>query len=502
MIDFRKGYRERLLKSMGIADGKIPEGVTIDPSKVFPSAETSVNPLIHKHRGNFFQFNVSPTSFDLDPYFFFETNDYGITLRGGNTTDVNHKKDPLPSGNSRSVQAMVYKGPLYLSGWGYDICGLPVPEDKFPGRGRSFDMRAANNRSLWKTGPVDLRWDDDRKVWVGGPEVIEGKMLTALPAGDISSPATGSGIVYRGRNLIWNKFNILPNTGGLIKPDPFGGPSPYIKTNVQEAVLLTNRNNQVSLGVGDHFIAVKVNYEWRIMGAGGGGGAIVGKFKKINCSAPNITKTTVPPFELQSFDYGNVGETEKHFQIKFFDIGSKKVYYFQSDQELLSDLIPSEAAGGKIVQSDGILDITNYEVTNITNPDGSVTASEITLPYSGYFYVVAFNNCEMSSNVYTYKLAAPDKYVAGLAPVVAINNKPLSKLFDCPNSSDNFGVVTDDQTGAEFYAMHPFKYIKHDVRVIAMKSNMTVVCNGEMQSAYAIVEVDECANAGTGLARE
>ena len=301
---------------------------------------------------------------------------------------------------------------------------------------------------------------------------------------------------------IWNKFNILPNTGGLIKPDPFGGPSPYIQTNVQEAVLLTNRNNQVSLGVGDHFIAVKVNYEWRIMGAGGGGGAIVGKFKKINCSSPNITKTTVPPFELQSFDYGNVGEVEKHFQIKFFDVGSKKVYYFQSDQELLSDLIPSEAAGGKIVQSDGILDITNYEVTNITNPDGSVTASEITLPYSGYFYVVAFNNCEMSSNVYTYKLAAPDQYVAGLAPVVAINNKPLSKLFDCPNSSDNFGVVTDDQSGAEFYAMHPFKYIKHDVRVMAMKSNMTVVCNGEMQSAYAIVEVDECANAGTGLARE
>ena len=76
-----------------------------------------------------------------------------------------------------------------------------------------------------------------------------------------------------------------------------------------------------------------------------------------------------------------MGEVEKHFQIKCFDVGSKKVYYFQSDQELLSDLIPSEAAGGKIVQSDGILDITNYEVTNITNPDGSVTASEITLPY-------------------------------------------------------------------------------------------------------------------------
>lgn len=501
MIDFKKGYRERLLRSIGIPEGKPPD-VIIDPTKIFPSVETSQNPNQHKSMGNFFQFNVSPTSFDLDPYFFFQTNDYALTVRGGNTTDLNHSKDPLPSGNSRSVQAMVQKGPMYLSGWGYDICGLPVPADKFPGKGRSFDMRAANNRGLWKTGPVDLRWDDDRKVWVGGPEVIEGKMLTPLPAGDIGSPAIGSGIIYRGRDLIWNSFDVTINKEGLIKPDPFGGQSSFIKKGNLERVRITNRNNQVTLGVGDHFIAVKVNYEWRIMGAGGGGSAIVGKFKKINCSSPSIKKTTIPPFELQSFDYGNVGEVTKRFQIKFYEVGTKRVYYFQSDEQLLPDLIPSEAAGGRIVQSDGILDITNYAVTDITEPDGSVTATEITLPYSGYFSVVAFNNCEKSSDVYTYKLAPPDKYNAGLAPVVAINRKPLDKLFDCPDSTDNFGVVTDDQSGAEFYAMHPFKYVKHDVRVIAMKSNMVVVCNGEMQSAYAIIEVDESANAGTGLARE
>jgi hypothetical protein len=188
--------------------------------------------------------------------------------------------------------------------------------------------------------------------------------------------------------------------------------------------------------------------------------------------------------------------------MKFYDIGSKKVYFFQTDQQYLPDLIPSEAAGGRIVQSDGVLDLTNYAITDVSNPDGSITPTEVTIPYSGYFSVVAYNNCEMSSDVYTYKLAAPDKYILGMAPAVAMHRKPLSKLFDCPNSDDNFGVVTDDQSGAEYYAMHPFKYVKHDVRVIAMKSNMTVVCNGEMQSAYAIIEVDECANAGTGLSRE
>ena len=503
MIDFRAGYRDRMARAIGLQAGVPNPTQVVDPTKIFPSTEISLGQGQHKSIGNFYQFNVSPTSFDLDPYFFFQQNDYAITVRGGQTKDLNHKKDPLPSGNSHSVQAMVYKGPMYLSGWGYDICGLPMPANKLPGMGRYFDIKAANNRSLWKTGPVDLRWDDDRKVWVGGPEVIEGKMLTALPAGNFNSASTGSGIIYRGKNLEWSTFDIAINVSGLIKPDPYGGgPSPMVKSNIKEVALITNRNSQIALAPGDHFIAVKVNYEWRVMGAGGGGGSIVGKFKKLNCSAPNITKTTVPPFQLQSYEYGNVGEETTQYQIKFFDVGTKKVYYFQSDQEFLPDLIPSDSAGGKLVQSNGILDITNQEVTNVTQPDGSIVPTTITIPYSGYFSVVAFNNCEMSSDVYTYQLAPADKYVNGVAPVVLVNRKPLSKLFDCPNSDDNFGIVTDDQTGAEYYALHPFKYVKHDVRVVASKSNLTVVCNGEMVSAYVITEVDECANAGTGLARE
>jgi len=502
MIQFRAGYRDRLARSIGL-DGVPDPSQKVDPTKIFPSTEIALGPNDHKSVGNFYQFNVSPTSFDLDPYFFFAENDYAITVRGGQTTDLNHKKDPLSSGNSHSVQAMVYKGPLYLSGWGYDICGLPMPKNGLPGMGRYFNTKAANDRSLWKTGPVDLRWDDDRKVWVGGPEVIEGKMLTALPAGNFNSASTGSGVIYRGKNLEWSTFDIAVNASGLIKPDPFGGgPSPIVKSDIKEVALITNRNSQISLSPGDHFIAVKVNYEWRVMGAGGGGGCIVGKFKKLNCSAPSIAKTTVPPFQLQSYEYGNVGEIKTHYQIKFFDVGTKKVYYFQTDQELLPDLIPSDSAGGSLVQSNGILDITNQGIVNITQPDGSIVPTNITIPYSGYFSVVAFNNCEMSSDVYTYKLAPADKYVNGIAPVVLVNRKPLSKLFDCPNSDDNFGIVTDDQTGAEYYAIHPFKYIKHDVRVIAAKSNLTVVCNGELKSAYVITEVDECANAGTGLARE
>ena len=84
------------------------------------------------------------------------------------------------------------RGPLVMTGWGYNTEGLPVPNMKRDAEDREDNPRAENfgmpikmpkelleeNPSKkflhnhvgridkWKTGPVDLRWDDIRKVWV------------------------------------------------------------------------------------------------------------------------------------------------------------------------------------------------------------------------------------------------------------------------------------------------------------------------------------------------
>ena len=55
-----------------------------------------------------------------------------------------------------------HRGPLVLTGWGYDIEDNPVP-----GSGGEFTENYKNRPDLWKAGPVDLRWDDTRKVWTG-----------------------------------------------------------------------------------------------------------------------------------------------------------------------------------------------------------------------------------------------------------------------------------------------------------------------------------------------
>lgn len=67
---------------------------------------------------------------------------------------------------AQNVRSVGLRSPMVLSGWGFDTEGNPVPSS-----GDSIHPEAFWNPRVWKTGPVDLRWDDDRKVWTGGTQV-------------------------------------------------------------------------------------------------------------------------------------------------------------------------------------------------------------------------------------------------------------------------------------------------------------------------------------------
>ena len=64
------------------------------------------------------------------------------------------------------IRGVGLKSPMVLTGWGYDVNDLPVPADT--GNENKFHSQASWNMNLWKSGPVDLRWDDERGVWTGG----------------------------------------------------------------------------------------------------------------------------------------------------------------------------------------------------------------------------------------------------------------------------------------------------------------------------------------------
>jgi len=239
----------------------VPNGFNgaIDPMSIFPSVEiypsSSYTGMVS---GMFFGNSPSPTSFDLDPYFTFATinndgsyntnNDFRIAVKDGRSTstnqptNINLKKQGIES----NVRTMGLKGPMYYSGWGYDTKGLPVPNATgfYTSGEYKFHPKTSTLRKLWKTGPIDLRWHNKRKVWVGGPEVLEGFLMTDLvPAGTGNTTPTSAQMkVMRNAKLGGKLENAKP-----------------------EFITVTNRDPSLSASVNAYIMVIDINDEWRPM---------------------------------------------------------------------------------------------------------------------------------------------------------------------------------------------------------------------------------------------
>lgn len=88
------------------------------------------------------------------------------------------------------------KGPIIMGGWGYDVDGFPVPNATGEGgiRQNKFQDNWLKRQEDWKVGPIDLRWDDSRKVWVS-PQPYKTLNFEAIESGTPGSFGdSGSGI--------------------------------------------------------------------------------------------------------------------------------------------------------------------------------------------------------------------------------------------------------------------------------------------------------------------
>ncbi len=81
--------------------------------------------------------------------------------------------------NASDIRAPALRGPLLLHSWGYDINGKCVPG------GESFNGGWMGNPKSWPCGPIDLRWDPARAVWVSPPSasLVIGTLTTDLKPG-------------------------------------------------------------------------------------------------------------------------------------------------------------------------------------------------------------------------------------------------------------------------------------------------------------------------------
>ena len=94
----------------------------------------------------------------------------GIGATGEYPYDLNFEKDfyGRKKVEVENIRAVGLRSPMVLTGWGFDVDGKPVPNEKPDEPTDAFATDAFSDVSNWKSGPLDVRWDDERKVWTAG----------------------------------------------------------------------------------------------------------------------------------------------------------------------------------------------------------------------------------------------------------------------------------------------------------------------------------------------
>ena len=94
--------------------------------------------------------------------------------------DLSPLKTTSQKDRAEDPRSIALRGPVMIAGWGFDMAGFPVPnahldaDENIP-----YEHRTGNSKAdfiddhtwrmdKWKVGPLDVKWDRNRKVWATG----------------------------------------------------------------------------------------------------------------------------------------------------------------------------------------------------------------------------------------------------------------------------------------------------------------------------------------------
>ena len=212
--------------------------------------------------GNFGDNQVGPTQNELNPYFssilgdtseWINKVDFCTAMHGTAMEEAEElsfeKMEEAKRKALESVRPLALRGPIMLSGWGFDIAERAVPAKGTSGDNAfKFDPKVVEDRSVWKSGPVHLMWDDERKVWAGGLQIVGGKLKTDITAGSLTQPTTFEVEVQRKTSS--TKGKELENKGETIT------------CYNRDASLEQKVNDEEGANQNIWIMAVRLNYEW------------------------------------------------------------------------------------------------------------------------------------------------------------------------------------------------------------------------------------------------
>jgi hypothetical protein len=199
-----------------------------------------IKPVQNATSGGWFESgHAGPTAKDLNPYFYHSETDFQLAVHGDvqpTSLDIQENANDI-----EEVRTMGFRGPMLYSAWGYNLDGTASPAKGTSGADLyAFPDDIGIDRSLWKTGPIDLKWDEERQVYSGGPDFAEGILTSDITApADPFSPTEFTFSVYRTKN--WD--NTKAETITCQNRDP--------------SLSLTNVTGMI------YVAAIRINYEWR-----------------------------------------------------------------------------------------------------------------------------------------------------------------------------------------------------------------------------------------------
>lgn len=128
--------------------------------------------------------------YELNPFPSGSLHDVNFIARGNELVDDLYTDDAY----TNILKGVGLRAPIVLVGWGYDTDGNPVPNSGIENDGvanQEFMYNHYKRADKWKAGPLDVAWDDARKVWtaVGGGGIFLGKLTSPLNYRNVGTAA-------------------------------------------------------------------------------------------------------------------------------------------------------------------------------------------------------------------------------------------------------------------------------------------------------------------------
>lgn len=153
-------------------DNNLPGFTIVEPSEATPATSASLNPFKLAE-----EFNGDSVGHDIE-----------YIARGDSIpTDLSIKKAGAYSTNR--FRGLGLRAPVVLVGWGFDINGKPVPNANSETPNDDFITDYLQKPHLWKAGPLDVRWNENRGVWQasGGSGIKRARLTSDLLSGTSAS---------------------------------------------------------------------------------------------------------------------------------------------------------------------------------------------------------------------------------------------------------------------------------------------------------------------------